>query len=323
MALSEFDLIRQYFTREGKAPGVVLGVGDDAAILQPAPGEQLLVSTDTLVAGRHFPLCTAPADIGWKSLAVNLSDLAAMGAAPRWCLLALTLPVADPAFLAAFADGFWALAEQAGISLVGGDTTRGPLTITVTVIGTVAAGQALRRDGAQVGDDIYVSGTLGDAGLGLALAEGRAPVLAAAEQRAALAALNRPQPRLALGQALRGLATSAIDISDGLAQDLGHILERSGVGASLDAASLPLSAALRACDPAQARRWALGAGDDYELCLTAPPRLAPVLVALAQELSVTLTRIGQIEAGSGLRILDQGRPLSAPAGFQHFQGSTS
>jgi len=189
-------------------------------------------------------------------------------------------------------------------------------------MGAVPAGQALRRDGAQPGDDIYVSGTLGDAGLGLALAEGRAPALPAAAAAAVLAALNRPQPRLALGQALRGLASSALDISDGLAQDLGHILERSGVGATVEAASLPLSAALLACEPAQARRWALGAGDDYELCFTAPRRQAAALARLAVEQHIRLTRIGHIEAGAGLRILDQGQPLAlAAAGFQHFQGT--
>jgi len=319
MPLNEFDLIRHYFTRESSAPGVVLGIGDDAAILQLPPGEQLLVSTDTLAAGRHFPLTTAPADIGWKALAVNLSDLAAMGATPRWCLLALTLPEADPAFLQGFAEGFWALAEQANISLVGGDTTRGPLSITITVMGSVPAGQALRRDGAKPGDDIYVSGTLGDAGLGLQLAQGQKYSLPEPARAAALAALNRPQPQLALGQALRGLATSAIDLSDGLAQDLGHILERSGVGATLDADALPLSPALQACAREQALHWALSAGDDYQLCFTAAPAHAGALAELAGQQHARLTRIGHIEAAAGLRIMAQGKSLPpGPAGFQHF-----
>jgi thiamine-monophosphate kinase len=322
MPLSEFDLIHHYFTREPNAPDVVLGIGDDAAILQVPAGEHLLVSTDTLVAGRHFPLNTAPEDIGWKALAVNLSDLAAMGATPRWCLLALTLPDADPAFLQGFAKGFWTLADEAGISLVGGDTTRGPLTITVTVMGTVPAGQALRRDGARPGDDIYVSGTVGDAGLGLQLAIGQTlPGVPAAAQQSAMKALNRPRPRLALGLALRGLASSAIDISDGLAQDLGHILERSGVGATLDADRLPLSESLLACDHQQALHWALSAGDDYELCFTAAPDQAGALADLARQQHARLTRIGHIEAAAGLRITRQGNALSLDlAGFQHFQG---
>lgn len=320
MSLGEFDLIRQYFTRATTAPGVVLGVGDDAALLQPAAGEQLVVSTDTLVAGRHFPEQAAPYDIGWKSLAVNLSDLAAMGAEPRWCLLALTLPEANPVFLEAFAAGFFALADSAGIALVGGDTTRGPLAITVTVMGVVPAGKALRRDGARVGDAIYVSGTLGDGGLGLALEQGRQAPLAEGEMDAwTRARLHRPTPRLALGLALRGIASAALDVSDGLAQDLGHILARSAVGARIDVEALPLSAALQACDSTQARRWALGGGDDYELCFTVPPAQETAIQALAQNAGVALSRIGSIEAQPGLRICQAGVVLAPEVrGFQHF-----
>ena len=322
MPLSEFDLIRHYFTRQNNTPDVILGIGDDAAILQVPASEHLLVSTDTLVAGRHFPLDTTPEDIGWKALAVNLSDLAAMGATPRWCLLALTLPEADPVFLQGFAKGFWELANESGISLVGGDTTRGPLTITVTVMGTVPQGQALRRDGARPGDDIYVSGTPGDAGLALLLATGQIPPnLTVHAQQAALKALNRPTPRLALGMALRGLASSAIDISDGLAQDLGHILDRSRLGATLNTELLPLSAALLACEHQQALRWALSAGDDYELCFTAAPEHARAIAELAHQHHARLSRIGHIDATPGLRLLQQGQPLPlALPGFQHFQG---
>lgn len=315
MALHEFDLIRAYFDRSSSADDVVLGVGDDAAIVQPAPGEQLVISTDTLVAGRHFPLGTLPADIGWKSLAVNLSDLAAMGANPRWCLLALTLPEADEAFLGGFAEGFWQLAQQAGIVLIGGDTTRGPLSITVTVIGSVPAGGALRRDGARVGDGIYVSHTLGGAGLGLALALGEPLSAPASVRQAALTALNRPEPQLALGLALRGLASSAIDISDGLAQDLGHILSRSNVGAKIDAGLLPLAPGLLdGCGGDRARTLALTAGDDYQLCVTIPREREAEVAGWPG-----LTRIGDIESEPGLRIWQEGKRLLLPqAGFQHF-----
>jgi thiamine-monophosphate kinase len=320
MSLGEFDLIRHYFTRPSRDAGVVLGVGDDAAILAVPPGEQLLVSTDTLVGGRHFPDSTDPEAIGWKALAVNLSDLAAMGATPRWCVLALTVPTADMDFLASFAQGFHTLAQQAGIDLVGGDTARGPLSITITVMGTVPAGQALRRDGARAGDGIYVSGMTGDAGLGLALVDGTGPVLPNDLALQAWQRLDRPEPRLALGLALRGLASSAIDISDGLLQDLGHILERSDAGATLDVETLPFSPALRACNPGQALAWALAAGDDYELCFTVPPEREAEVPALAAQLGLALTRIGCVDTMPGLRCIRQGEPFAPPAaGFQHFR----
>lgn len=310
---SEFELIRRYFTRSA-AGDVLLGVGDDAALLQPPPGEVLAVTVDTLVAGRHFPLDTPPAAIGHKALAVNLSDLAAMGAAPRWFLLALTLPQADEAFLAEFARGLLALADSAGIALVGGDTTRGPLAVSITALGSVPAGQALRRSGARPGDNIYVSGTVGDAGLGLRLALTPEQVRLSPEAAAFVRQrLDRPVPRLALGQALRGLATACLDVSDGLAQDLGHILAASGVGAVLDAACLPLSPALRGLPPEEAWRLALSSGDDYELCFTCPPD------AVLPDAGVPVTRIGVVTEDSGLRVRAGGRDFPVPVpGFQHF-----
>ncbi len=317
--MGEFDLIRQFFSDMDQAPDVLLGVGDDAAIVQPPAGEVLLLSTDTLVAGRHFPLETAAYDIGWKALAVNLSDLAAMGARPRWCLLALTLPEANTDFVAEFARGFKALAVQAGIALVGGDTTRGPLSITVTVMGSAPQGAALCRHGAQVGDLVYVSGTLGDAALGLALQQGCELLADQALISHAVHRLNRPEPRLALGLALRGLASSALDISDGLAQDLGHILRRSQLGAELALECLPLSPAVQQYSRAQALEWALAGGDDYELCFTLPPMHREEVQARAQALGLAISSIGCVVAEPGLRLQDQGRPVVlAHSGFQHF-----
>jgi len=252
---SEFEIIARYFSRPAR--GAVLGVGDDAAILAPSAGMQLAVSTDLLLEGRHFASGADPRRLGHKSLAVNLSDMAAMGASPRWATLALALPEADERWLSAFADGFYALAERFGVDLVGGDTTRGPLALCVTILGEVPAGQALRRDGARPGDDIWVSGELG--GAAYALSD---PRDAGAAKR-----LHEPDPRVALGEHLRGIATSAIDVSDGLAQDLGHILERSGVGATLEYARLPKH---RIADPALEQRCVLAGGDDYELLFTAP-----------------------------------------------------
>lgn len=314
--MGEFELIDAFFRRAGAAEGVRLGIGDDAALLQPPPGHELVVTTDTLVAGRHFPESAAAHDVGWKSLAVNLSDLAAMGATARWVTLALTLPAADEAFLREFARGFFALADREGVALVGGDTTRGPLSLTVTALGTVPAGTALQRRGAQPGDDLYVSGTPGDAGLGLRLELDQwQDELSVVAREAALQRLHRPDPRLALGTALRGIATACLDISDGLAQDLGHLLRASGVGADLELERLPRSAALAAIDPAFADILALTGGDDYELLFTAPAASRATIDSLAPH----CTRIGSMTAGGGLRLLRAGMPVELPlAGFTHF-----
>lgn len=334
MALDEFGLIRRHFLRPGRAlpSAVALGIGDDAALLTPPPGESLAVTSDTLVAGRHFPGDASPFDIGWKALAVNLSDLAAMAATPLGVTLALTLPAADDAWLAAFAEGFFTLADAHGVPLIGGDTTRGPLSITVTALGGVPAAQALRRDGARVGDLVCVSGHLGDAGLGLALALATAgdafrdiPPL---HRTHALARLHRPTPRLAAGFALRGLATAAMDVSDGLAQDLGHLLAASGgLGGELALERLPLSPALHFLagegEPLrrQALSWALTAGDDYELLFTLPAIREDELAALAARLELPLTVIGRVTAAPGLRLTWQGRPWehALPAGYNHFR----
>lgn len=312
----EFDLIREFFRRPVADAGVRLGIGDDAALLALPAGEELVVTTDTLVAGRHFPDSAAPFDIGWKALAVNLSDLAAMGAQARWVTLALTLPDSDETFLREFARGFFALAEREGVSLVGGDTTRGPLSITVTALGCVPAGRALRRDGARADDDLYVSGCVGDAGLGLRIELGQwLDELAPLARDTALQRLHRPEPRLALGLALRGVASACLDVSDGLAQDLGHLLAASGVGAELELSALPRSAALADIDPAFADILALTSGDDYELLFTAPAAARKAIAALP----LACARIGRVTAQGGLRFLRAGVPVEMPvAGFTHF-----
>jgi thiamine-monophosphate kinase len=308
----EFDLIDLIRARCAVTRADVhLGIGDDAAILAPPPGHDLVVSTDTLVAGVHFPPGTDAHDLGWKALAVNLSDLAAMGATPAWALLALTLPEASRTFVEAFADGFAELAAQHRVALVGGDTTCGPLTITVVVHGFVPPGQALRRDGATVGDLVFVTGTLGDAAGGLRCLDprdARAAQLFEAPgdtREALLARLQRPTPRVAAGSALRGLASAGIDVSDGLVADLGHIAARSGVGIELDAASLPASSALLALfDDAERLALQAAGGDDYELAFTASAaRERDILRDLAR-LGGGATRIGRVVTGSGVRLLD-------------------
>jgi thiamine-monophosphate kinase len=313
--MSEFDLIRRHFTRA--TPGAVLGVGDDAALLQPTAGMVLAVSSDMLVSGTHFFPDADPYFLGHKTLAVNLSDLAAMGATPRWATLALSLPAADEAWLERFSAGFFALAQRHGVDLVGGDTTRGPLNLCVTIFGEVPPQQALRRSGAQVGDDIWVSGTLGDAALALAHLQGRIVLsdgeLAACEQR-----LHQPQPRIELGLALRGIANSAIDVSDGLLADLGHILECSNVGAEIAFDALPMSQALRSYSQ---QKLALSGGDDYELCFTVPAARAAEVRAIAEQLGLSLTRIGKIVAGQGCIVQDAGgNPLNIETeGYDHFR----
>jgi thiamine-monophosphate kinase len=322
MALSEFELIDRFFRRPSRH--AILGVGDDAALLAPTPGCELVVSVDMLIEGTHFLPDVDPEALGHKTLAVNLSDIAAMGARPRWALLACALLETEPDWLEAFARGFFALAEAYGVELIGGDTTRGQLSLCVTILGEAPAGQALRRSGAHVGDAIYVSGRLGDAALAVAHHAGRV-LLTPAEHAYCEHALSRPTPRIALGERLRGLATAAIDVSDGLTGDLGHILESSNVGASVDLASLPRSAAidsrLGGAERALALDCLLAGGDDYELCFTAPESAAARLHALSVALGLALTRIGRIEADPGLVVRDQkGEPLrSVPRGFDHFR----
>jgi len=314
----EFELIARHFAALTPARGgVVLGPGDDAALLDLPPGHELVVTVDTLVAGVHFFDDCPPEALGHKALAVNLSDLAAMGAEPAWALLALTLPVADDAWLAQFASGFAALAREFDVSLVGGDTCRGPLAISVTALGHAPRGQALRRRGARPGDGVYVSGEIGAAGLAVQARRREItlpPVLAAhAAQR-----LDYPQPRVALGLALRGLASAAIDVSDGLLADLGHICAASRTGARLDLNRLPLPDG--ALDVAS-HDSLLGSGDDYELCFTVPPQHAPTLWALAASAGCAVTRIGQIEAAPGLWLVDATgnvRP-AARGGHDHFR----
>ena len=321
--MNEFELIERFFSRPPRSKSVALGVGDDAALLVPTRGCELVVSVDMLVEGRHFFAGAEPEGLGHKTLAVNLSDLAAMGATPRWALLAGALPDNDPAWLEAFARGFYALADAHGVDLVGGDTTRGPRNLCVTILGEVPAGKALRRDGAHAGDDLYVSGALGDAALAVAAQDGRT-TLDAVALAAARARLEMPQPRIALGIALRGIATAAIDVSDGLTGDLSHVVERSKVGAVVDLAAVPRSKAIASKLGGAERTLALdcllAGGDDYELLFTAPPAAAPRLAEIAAQLALPLTRVGRITEGSGLVVMDErGVPLSMlPRAFDHF-----
>lgn len=327
--MGEFELIARYFTRP--TPKAVLGVGDDCAMLQPGNGMQMAISTDMLVAGRHFFPDVDPRTLGHKALAVNLSDLAACGARPMAFTLALALPAADETWLAAFADGLLALADAHGCELIGGDTTRGPLNICITVFGEVPARQALLRSGAQAGDDVYVSGTLGDARLALEALQSRihltADLLATVRQR-----LECPTPRVELGLALRGIASAAADISDGLLGDLGHILQRSGVGATVDtAAAINLLAShavlTRTSAPSGADalrqmglQCVLSGGDDYELVFTAAPSQRAAVQAASIASATPVRRIGQIDAEPGLRLVDaQGRPVANTfPSFDHF-----
>ena len=314
MGAGEFDLIARIRARVATRADVVLGIGDDAALLAPPPGRQLVVTADTLNDGVHFPPGTSPTDVGWKALAVNLSDLASMGAEPAWCTLSLSLPQSDPAWIEGFLDGFLDLAGQHGIALVGGDTTRGPLSIAVTAMGLVEPGRALRRDGARVGDEVWVTGTLGDAAGGLALLD-REPV------PALRARLDRPTPRVAAGRALAGIATACVDVSDGLLADLGHVCARSHVAARIDVDALPASAALMEVI-GEADRIALQAsgGDDYELCFTAPADAGADIGAVSAQLGLRITRIGRIVAGEGVHPVDaKSQPWSSPRrGYDHF-----
>lgn len=327
MTLSEFDIIRRYFTAAGaRRDDVAVGIGDDAAVVNVPAGQQLVLATDTLVNGVHFPEDTPAEHIGYKALAVNLSDLAAMGAEPAWATLALTAPRNDPAWLAAFADGFSELARAAGVQLIGGDTTRGPLTVTVEVHGFVPRGEAVLRGGARVGDVVYVSGTLGDAALALRRWREGLGVASQAERRIA-ARLHRPEPRIDAGLALRGLAHAMIDVSDGLAADLGHILAASGVGATVTIEDLPLSDAFlevaATLHEERAAEFALTGGDDYELCFTvASAHCAEVERRLAA-LGCACRAIGVIDEAAGLRVRDrQGAAVMLErGGYDHFAGA--
>lgn len=318
MSLGEFDLIAKYFTRT--VTRAALGVGDDCALFSTSPGMQLAVSSDMLVEGRHFLPTVAPERLGHKALAVNLSDLAACGAKPLAFTLALAMPRVDERFLEGFARGLLALADAHQCELIGGDTTRGPLNLCITVFGEVPQGTALLRSGAQAGDDLYVSGSLGDARLALEAFRGTVALDGDAFERVRNA-MERPQPRVALGLALRGVATSAIDVSDGLLGDLAHVLQRSKVGAELLVDALPRSAVMRTRPDALQRTCTLAGGDDYELVFTAPPQRAAQVAAAAEAAQVGVTRIGRIEAEAGLRLIDRnGRALANDFGsFDHFK----
>ena len=317
--LSEFDLITRYFNRPTRH--TVLGVGDDAALLALTPGHELAASTDTMVEGVHFFPDVEPDSLGHKALAVNLSDLAAMGATPKWAMLALTVPKADDAWFEGFARGFFALAAEHNVDLIGGDTARGPRNICVQIMGEVPHGRALRRDGARVGDDVWVSGHLGDAAAAVAHRKGdlrlRGSLLAHC-----IARLDRPTPRVALGRMLVGVANSAIDISDGLVADLGHICQRSGVGAAIEFAAVPCSAELMPLrGQALVTKAILSGGDDYELCFTAVAGRKSEIEALSGQAGLALSRIGRIVAGNRVVVNDQaGNPMSAKdGGFDHFR----
>jgi thiamine-monophosphate kinase len=315
---SEFDIITRYFQRrQPSREDVLLGIGDDAALVKVPAGQQLAVAVDTLVAGRHFPDQTSAADIGYKALAVNLSDLAAMGAAPAWATLSLTLPAVDGAWLQGFADGFFALADEYAVALVGGDTTRGPLSVTVQVQGFIEPGKALRRDAANPGDAVFVSGVPGEAACALKQMQlGEMPA------ETLLQRLNRPQPRVTLGKSLVGLASAAIDVSDGLLADLGHLLLASGCGATLWPDRLPSSPALQALPAGQVLDCQLNGGDDYELCFTVPAEHRQTLTDMRAGYSVQLHEIGRVEAAAGLRCIYADGRSEVPDvhGYDHFRG---
>ena len=316
--MQEFDLILRFFTRP--TPGAVLGVGDDAALLRVDTGMELVVTSDMLVSGTHFFAEADPFLLGHKTLAVNLSDIAAMGAQPRWATLALSLPEVDENWLEKFSAGFFSLAQQHGVELVGGDTTRGPLNLCVTLIGQAPQGTALRRSNAQIGDDIWVSGTLGSAALALAHLQGR--VRLSVEDFAMCAvALHQPAARVSLGLALRGVVHSAIDVSDGLLADLGHILECSGVGAEIRLDALPVPTALLGIPEALMRHCTLSGGDDYELCFTAAPAQRALVENISRQLNLPLTRIGVIVAHRGCIVRDmQGDIIPIEeSGYDHFR----
>ena len=316
--MSEFDLIRKHFTRPTKHTN--LGIGDDAALVSISPGCELAISTDMLVAGTHFFADVDPQKLGWKSLAVNLSDMAAMGAKPRWATLSISLPENDASWLAHFSQGFFSCAEAFDVDLIGGDTTRGSLNINVQIMGEIPTGQAIRRSGAQVGDDIWVSGKLGCAALALAHLLGKEQV-ASNSLTHHLQALHSPQPRVALGLALRGLAHSCLDISDGLLSDLGHITTASNVGAEIHLDTLPTSTYIKKhLKTPSFQQYLLAGGDDYELCFTAPERHAASILLAGKSVNVPVVKIGQITATPGIEVLDaSGEALRLnQTGYNHF-----
>jgi len=317
--MNEFAIIERFFKRQGvRRDDVPLAIGDDAAVIRPAPDRELVVTTDVLVNGVHFPEDTEPDAVGHKALAVNLSDVAAMGAEPAWATMDLTLEQADEVWLEAFCGGFFSLAGTHGVELVGGDVTNGPLSVAVQVIGIVGEHGYLTRGGARPNDLIYVSGTLGDAALGLQAVSG---MLTAAEPDRTYFAerLQRPSPRVELGRAVAPFATAAIDISDGLAADLGHVCEASGVGAEVELAHLPVSDAYRRCLPRVGWEPAVGFGDDYELCFTVPAHEAATVERIARSLATNITRIGRI-SGDTIRWTRDGQPVSVDEqGYQHFR----
>ena len=318
--MDEFGLIETFFKRRPQSPRILLGVGDDAALIAGAAGHTYVLTTDTLVSGVHFPDGASGFDVGYKALAVNVSDLAAMGARPLGLLLNLTLPAIDEPWLGRFRDGLFDLADSLAMDVIGGDTVRGPLSVTITAMGEVPEGEALRRDGARVGDRIYVSGFLGEAALGFLARAGQVTVPEEFVSRV-VARLDRPQPRSAEGQALRTIASAAIDLSDGLIADLGHILKASGVGAKVDLRRLPVSDAYDAVFSAIGYDPALGFGDDYELCFTVPPERLTAFHRVLPRFGCGFHYIGDIVAGDSLVLCTEtGVYVPTAVGFNHFRG---
>ena len=323
--MGEFDLIKKYFAQATRSRAdVIAGIGDDAAVTQLPPSHELVITTDTLVAGVHFPNDTPAADIGHKALAVNLSDLAAMGADPVWFTLNLTLPALDSDWLQHFSGGIAALAREFGVQLIGGDTTRGPLAVSITALGTVPRGTALYRRGAQPGDRIYITGHLGDAAIALRVLQ-QGLNLPAQYRTPVLRQLHRPSPRVHEGLALRGLASACVDISDGLVADLSHVLTASGVGATVDLKRLPLSPAYGSVFADIGWDLALAHGDDYELCFTLPPTRLPAFNGASPRFPCGASYIGDIDAEPGLRIRDEAGAPYAPrtTGHDHFRNGAS
>ena len=317
---SEFNLIKEYFTRPSK--NADLGVGDDAALVSASPGHQLAISTDMSVAGTHFFNDCPPYFIGWKSLAVNISDMAAMGASPKWATLAIAIPDTDKAWLSEFSRGFFACADAFDVSLIGGDTTRGPLNISVQIMGEVPNGQALRRDGAKLGDEIWVSGSLGAAALAVHKIQKNTLDAKKPSDQSLVEKLQHPQPRINLGLALRGIAHSAIDLSDGLIADLSHILESSQLGATIDWSKIPhFDSAPEDLSVKTIQTFALTGGDDYELCFTAPSNRHSDIINIGKSLGIPLSQVGTIKANEGLIVLDdKNNPISIKGtGYDHFK----